>query len=131
MTPLWIFPAYPLLLVGPFASILTAVTAPNEEIASDFLAIIVGGVVVQGMGFLLALTMHATYIYRLMTQKLPQTGSRPGMFISVGPSGFTSTALIGLARNLPKVVGAAFMGEEGYIAARITKIMGYWAGIWL
>jgi len=58
MTPLWIFPAYPLLLVGPFAAVLT--TAPAGADGTRGLQIIVGGVVVQGMGFLLSLTMHAT-----------------------------------------------------------------------
>lgn len=58
MTPLWIFPAYPLLLVGPFAAVLT--TGPDGAGGTRGLQIIVGGVVVQGMGFLLSLTMHAT-----------------------------------------------------------------------
>jgi len=68
MTPIWIFPAYPLLLTGPLA---TAITSPTVgATGSRALQIIVGGVVGQGMGFLLSLTMHATYIYRMMTQKL-------------------------------------------------------------
>lgn len=129
MTPIWIFPAYTLLLIGPMAS---AITSPSVgATGARGLEIVVGGFVGQGMGFLLSLTMHATYIYRMMTQKLPDEGSRPGMFISVGPSGFTVTAIIGLAGNLPGIITAEFMGEDGQFAARVTKIVGYWAGTWL
>lgn len=142
MTPVWIFPAYPLLLVGPVAGVLTSsptfmADAPSYSITdntSNFnhgLTIITAGVVVQGMAFLLSLTMHATYIYRLMTQKLPAEGSRPGMFISVGPAGFTATGLIAMAESLPGVVGPTFLGEDGDFAARVSRIMGIWAGVWL
>jgi len=53
------------------------------------------------------------------------------MFISVGPSGFTVTGVIGMAGNLEGIVTASFMGEDGPFAARVTKIVGYWAGTWL
>ena len=102
MTPLWIFPAYPLLIVGPLAGALSnpirAIPAPRA------LEMIVGGVVVQGMGFLLSLTMHATYIYRLMTQKLPLEPSRPAMFISVGPSAFTVMGIINMGNHITSVL---------------------------
>jgi len=62
-----------------------------------------------------------------MTQKLPGVASRPGMFISVGPSGFTVTALIGLAGNIENVVTADFMGN-GMMAGLVARIIGYWAG---
>jgi hypothetical protein len=63
-----------------------------------------------------------------MTQKLPGVASRPGMFISVGPSGFTVTALIGLAGNIERVVTFDFMGN-GMMAGFVARIMGYWAGM--
>jgi len=63
-----------------------------------------------------------------MTQKLPGVASRPGMFISVGPSGFTVTALIGLAGNIERVVTMDFMGN-GRMAGFVARIMGYWAGM--
>jgi len=68
MTPIWIFPAYPLLLIGPLASAVTS--PPTGAVGSRGLQIIVGGMIGHGMGFLLSLTMHATYVYRMMTQKL-------------------------------------------------------------
>ncbi|KAH9826829.1 Voltage-dependent anion channel, partial [Teratosphaeria destructans] len=91
MTPVWIFPAYPLLVVGPHASVLAA-----KLHGARSLDIIVGGFVFQGIGFLVSLLIYAAFIYRLMTQKLPQESLRPGMFISVGPSGFTIAAVMGM-----------------------------------
>ena len=79
MTPVWIFPAYPLLIIGPHAGVLSA-TLPQKK-AFD---IIVGGFTLQGIGFLVSLMIYSAFIYRLMTQKLPQESSRPGMFVSVG-----------------------------------------------
>jgi hypothetical protein len=47
MTPIWIFPAYPLLITGPFASVL----APKLP-AIEALQVIIGGVIFQGIGFM-------------------------------------------------------------------------------
>jgi tellurite resistance protein TehA-like permease len=50
-------------------------------------------VAVQGMGFCLSFMILAAFVYRLMTQKLPRDMQRPGVFISIGPSGFTAAGL--------------------------------------
>ncbi|KAK3073504.1 hypothetical protein LTR53_004888, partial [Teratosphaeriaceae sp. CCFEE 6253] len=125
MTPVWIFPAYPLLVIGPHASVLSA-KLPGPEA----LDVILGGFVFQGIGFMLSLMIYAAFIYRLMTQKLPQESLRPGMFISVGPSGFTVSGIIGMGHNLPRVVPAEFMGD-GVLAAKVSLIMANWMGLWL
>lgn len=128
MTPVWIFPAYPLLLIGPFAGNLSK---PGRGVSNeDAVAIIVGGVIFQGMGFLLALTMHATYVYRLMTQKLPEESARPAMFISVGPSAFTVSGLVTMGSNIRSVIPSDFMGD-GQLTGEIAQILAYWASIWL
>lgn len=68
MTPIWIFPAYPLLIIGPHAGNLSArIQSPTRA-----LEIIIGGFTVQGTGFLVSLTIYAAFVYRLMTQKLPE-----------------------------------------------------------
>lgn len=85
---------------------------------------------VQGIGFMVSLTIYAAYIYRLMTQKLPAEGTRPAMFISVGPAGFTVAALITMGQNLPAVIAPDFMGNGDFVA-QVTRIMANWAGIWL
>lgn len=80
MTPVWVFPAYPLLLNGPFAATLidTAVRT-NQGFAFDHLAVAFCALSVQGAGCLIAFMISAAFIYRLMTQKLPRDMQRPGV----------------------------------------------------
>lgn len=125
MTPVWIFPAYPLLLVGPFAGNLA-----HEQSGDRALEIIVGGVIVQGIGFMVSFMIYAAYLSRLMTQKLPAESTRPGMFISVGPSGFTIFGLIKMGAAMPGTIGPLFMGN-GPLTAQVTQIIANWVGIWL
>ncbi|KAI4283632.1 MAG: hypothetical protein L6R38_002052 [Xanthoria sp. 2 TBL-2021] len=94
------------------------------------LDIIIGGFTLQGIGFLVAFMIYASFIYRLMTQKLPQASARPGMFVSVGPSGFTVAAVLGMADALPRSVPPDFMGD-GPLAAMILKIVANWACLWI
>lgn len=84
----------------------------------------------QGIGFMVSLLVYAAFLYRLMTQKLPKESLRPGMFISVGPSGFTVAGVINMARNLPNVINSNFMGV-GEIAGTISLVIANWMGIWL
>ena len=125
MTPVWIFPAYPLLVVGPHAGILASKVSNNRA-----LDMLVGGFTIQGIGFMVTLMIYAAFIYRLMTQKLPKESSRPGMFISVGPSGFTISAIVNMAEALPKVIPADFMGN-GELCGMVSMVIGNWVGIWL
>ncbi|KAF1348754.1 voltage-dependent anion channel [Delphinella strobiligena] len=125
MTPVWIFPAYPLLVIGPHAGILSAHVGGDRG-----LDIIIGGFALQGIGFMVSLLVYAAFLYRLMTQKLPKESLRPGMFISVGPSGFTVAGVINMARNLPNAINSNFMGV-GEIAGTITLVIANWMGIWL
>ncbi|KAL0265286.1 hypothetical protein SLS55_001251 [Diplodia seriata] len=125
MTPVWIFPAYPLLIVGPHAGSLAKKTVGERS-----LEIIVGGVVLQGIGFMVSLMIYAAFLYRLMTQKLPRESLRPGMFISVGPSGFTISGIITMGQSLPNCVPDTFMGD-GKLAGQVSKIIANWVGIWL
>ncbi|KAF2086757.1 hypothetical protein K490DRAFT_43640 [Saccharata proteae CBS 121410] len=127
MTPVWIFPAYPLLIVGPHAGNLATKVSDSQA-----LDIIVGGVVLQGIGFMVSLMIYSAFLYRLMTQKLPKESLRPGMFISVGPSGFTISGIINMGQALIKVIPDDFMGEgNGPLAGQVSRILANWAGIWL
>lgn len=128
MTPIWIFPAYPLLIIGPHAGSL----APKVSNPDTAVNIILGGYIIQGIGFLVSLMIYAAFIYRLMTQKLPKESLRPGMFISVGPSGFTIAGIITMGQELPKVVPHDFMGEgNGELAGRVGMICANFMGLWL
>lgn len=125
MTPIWIFPAYPLLIIGPHAGILSATLDQDRA-----LSILVGGMTVQGIGFLVSMMVYSAFIYRLMTQKLPKHGSRPGMFVSVGPSGFTVAGIVTMASNLDRAFAADFMGD-GAFAARALRVVADWCALWL
>ncbi|KAI4176302.1 MAG: hypothetical protein LQ343_001040 [Gyalolechia ehrenbergii] len=125
MTPIWIFPAYPMLIIGPYASILSKSLSRREA-----LDITVAGFTIQGIGFLVAFMIYASFIYRLMTQKLPQANSRPGMFVSVGPSGFTVAGVIGMADSLTRNVDKDFMGD-GQMASMILRVMANWTCLWI
>lgn len=126
MTPVWIFPAYPLLVIGPHAGMLS-----SRATASNSLDIIIGGFAFQGIGFMVATMVYAAFLYRLMTNKLPKESLRPGMFISVGPSGFTVAGVINMGQNLRRVIPADFMGVQGELAATISMVAANWLGIWL
>ncbi|KAF2133359.1 hypothetical protein P153DRAFT_332046 [Dothidotthia symphoricarpi CBS 119687] len=127
MTTLWIFPAYPLLIIGPHAGNL----APKVSNPNTALTIILGGYTIQGIGFLVSLMIYAAFIYRLMTQKLPKESLRPGMFVSVGPSGFTISGIITMGQHLPSVVPSSFMGNNGELAGRVGLICANFIGLWL
>ena len=78
MTPVWVFPAYPLLLAAPFAANLIAQAQANGyDIHS--LAIAFCAITVQGTGFLISFMVVASFLYRLMSQKLPKDMQRPGV----------------------------------------------------
>ena len=131
MTPVWIFPCYPLLVIGPHAAAL-AVHLSGMGKPGAALTVIVGGYVFQGIGFLLSLMIYAAFIYRLMTQKLPQENLRPGMFVSVGPSGFTISGIVSMGNILPDCVGKDFLlPGNGELAGQVSKIASVWFGLWL
>lgn len=111
--------------MGPFAAVLSVTISPSRA-----LEIAVAGILLQGIGFMVSLMIYSAYIYRLMTHKLPREALRPGMFVSVGPSGFTISGILGLAVNVDRILPPDFMGD-GPLAAFVLKIIGNWTGIWL
>lgn len=125
MTPIWIFPAYPMLIIGPHAGVLGEKLEPSRA-----LPILIGATTIQGVGFLVSLMVYSAFIYRLMTQKLPKENLRPGMFVSVGPSGFTVAGLVNMASEAKRCFPADFMGN-GPLAADIIKVVVDFAALWL
>lgn len=125
MTPIWIFPAYPMLIIGPHAGILSSKLDPTLS-----LDIIIGGATIQGVGFLVSLMVYSAFIYRLMSQKLPRENVRPGMFVSVGPSAFTVAGIVNMAAQAERCFPVDFMGN-GAIAANVIKVVANFACLWL
>jgi C4-dicarboxylate transporter/malic acid transport protein len=125
MTPIWIFPAYPMLIIGPHAGILSEKLDPLIS-----LRIIIGGTTIQGVGFLVSLMVYSAFIYRLMSQKLPRENVRPGMFVSVGPSAFTVAGIVNMADHAKRCFPADFMGN-GALAADVLKVVVDFSALWL
>lgn len=80
--PAWVFPTYPLLVVGPLAGLLIP-SQPKEYAYTMW----IGAVMLQGLGWMVALMIYTMYCQRLMISPLPPPPTRPGMFVSVGPAG--------------------------------------------
>ncbi|KAK3064271.1 hypothetical protein LTS18_008703 [Coniosporium uncinatum] len=109
MTPSWLLPIFPAMLLGTLASFL-APSLPAER----RMTMLVAGLVYQGLGWTVASFMYPLYLGRLMQEGFPAVGMRPGMFIAVGPPGYTSLALIGMANAVPQ--------GYGYFAAHPTAV---------
>ena len=79
---------------------------------------------------MVTLMIYSAFIYRLMTQKLPQESTRPGMFVSVGPSGFTVVAVIGMAEGAQRALPPDFMGDT-QMSAMILRVVASWMSLWI
>ena len=91
------------------------------------LQVVVGGITLQGTGFMVSIMIYSAFIYRLMTQKLPKEPLRPGMFVSVGPAAFTITGLINMGENLSRSFPPDFMGNgpmAGFYFENRSKLVG-------
>ncbi|KAI1084734.1 voltage-dependent anion channel-domain-containing protein [Whalleya microplaca] len=130
MTPVWVFPGYPLLLTAPFAAnLIQADRVGPGDPEVHRLAIAMCAIAVQGTGFLISFMICAAFIYRLMTQKLPRDMQRPGVFISIGPSGFTVAGLVSLGQQSATILPPDFQGEPH--AVPILQVLSTIAGLWL
>jgi tellurite resistance protein TehA-like permease len=130
MTPVWVFPAYPLLLAAPFASNLIASAAEsNAGVIINNAAIALCAITVQGTGFLISFMVCAAFLYRLMTQKLPTDSQRPGVFISIGPSGFTAAGLMVLGSQSEIIIPDELPGREHAIYS--LQLLSIMLGLWL
>lgn len=123
MSPLWTFPIFPTLLTGVVASTIAPSQPPSQR-----LPILVAGVTYLGLGFSVAFVLYSLYLYRLTQEGFPAPPMRPGMFIAVGPPGFTATGLIALSRSIP--VDYAYFARNP-AAVDILQVMALWIGIWM
>ncbi|KAJ1338427.1 Voltage-dependent anion channel [Microdochium nivale] len=130
MTPVWIFPGYPLLLAAPLAgNLISSATSHNPPPEIPYVAIALTAVSIQGAGFLISLMICAAFLYRLMTQKLPRDNQRPGVFISIGPGGFTVAGLVLLGQQARYVIPISL--QDGDHAVLIVRILSIMVGLWV
>ncbi|KAF1981827.1 C4-dicarboxylate transporter/malic acid transport protein-like protein [Aulographum hederae CBS 113979] len=123
--PAWILPIYPFLVLGPLAG-----TLANTQPTSAAIPILIGGVMFQGLGWIVSIFVYTIYIMRLMGSELPAPPTRPGMFISVGPAGYTATAFVQLGTQAQQHFPPGWLGVSTP-AGDIVKVMGIMCGIFL
>jgi tellurite resistance protein TehA-like permease len=99
-----LLPSFPAMLSGTIASSI-ATNQPRDQA----LPILIGGVTLQGFGFIMSLLIYAEYQYFLAKHGLPERAERPQMFIAVGPWSFTALALIGMAKEAVKVFPSRYI----------------------
>lgn len=75
--------------------------------------------------------MYALYTQRLMTGELPSPSTRPGMYVSVGPAGYTAAGLISLATQAPTVVPTAQFTPGSFPDGYIIKDVGILSGLFI
>ncbi|KAF1829439.1 hypothetical protein BDW02DRAFT_651345 [Decorospora gaudefroyi] len=124
--PAWIFPIYPLLVVGPLAG---AILPGQPEDASW--KIFVGGVLLQGLAWAVSFLMYGLYMQRLMTGSLPSPTTRPGMYVSVGPAGYTAAGLLALANQAPTLISDNYWTDIVVPDGEIVRIMGIMSGLFI
>ncbi|KAF4470152.1 C4-dicarboxylate transport mae1 [Fusarium albosuccineum] len=123
MTPAWILPVFPAMLTGTLASSIMPSQSPEHR-----MPILVAGVTYQGLGWIVASLVYPLYLGRLMQDGLPAPAMRPGMFIAVGPAGYTSVALIGMASSIPE--GHGYFATYP-MAPQVLQIMALWVSIFI
>jgi tellurite resistance protein TehA-like permease len=142
--PAWIFPIYPLLVVGTLAGTIL----PGQPNGPSW-RIFIGGVLLQGLAWVVSFLMYAIYMQRLMTGNLPSPATRPGMYVSVGPAGeflpgsksdtegadqilgYTAAGLISLANQAPTFIGADYWTGSPTSDGDVVRIVGIMAGLFV
>lgn len=127
VTPAWLLPIFPIMLVGTVASALAGYQSPIHS-----MPMLIAGLTCQGLGFFVALGMYGLWVGRLMSVGLPH--GRPGMFIAVGPPSFTALALIGMANDAAKVFPQGFVIEgirNKIVVIDVLRIMALLIAIFL
>lgn len=127
MMPAWILPVYPFLVLGPLAGTLLY----NQPRPSSALAILIGGITFQGLGWSFAFMQYTLYITRLTSGLLPDEPKRPGMYVAVGPAAYTSNALVNLGSQAQVILPPGFLGITTIPVGDIWKAVGVAAGIFL
>jgi C4-dicarboxylate transporter/malic acid transport protein len=124
--PAWVFPVYPLLVIGPLAGVMVPDQPPSAA-----LTIFIGAVCFQGLAWTVAMFMYTTYFIRLMAADLPTPPTRPGMFVSVGPAGYTATALVSLGSKAPDIIPEGFLGLRNFQVGAVVKVIGVFSGLFV
>jgi tellurite resistance protein TehA-like permease len=120
------FTICPLLVAGPLAGLLISDQPPPAA-----LRIWVGGVMFQGLGWMVATFMYAIWTLRPMGVDLPAPSMRPGAYVAVGPTGYTAQAFLTLGNRAPSIRPTDFFRITSVATGDILEIIGSIVGIFL
>lgn len=123
MSPPMFLMIFNAMLTGTVASSIAA-----DQPLSQRMAIIVAGVAFQGLGWILCLIFLPLFVGNMLINGLGPANQRPGLFISVGSSGYTIVALIGCAKAIPD--GYGYFAKHP-TASETLNIVALWIGIFL
>ncbi|KAL8840599.1 MAG: hypothetical protein Q9176_003712 [Flavoplaca citrina] len=126
MTPAWLLPIYPLLVTGPMAAIIVQ-HQPHASASPIWIC----GVTAQGLGWMVTILMYAMWTIRLLTSEVPAPPMRPSMYVAVGPTAYTVTAIMALGSAASKGLPDPFLGEPPQAAARTLYVVAVVAGTFL
>lgn len=116
--PAWVLPAYPFLISGPLAAAVA-----KTQVSDSALQIVIGGVAGQGLGWTLSVLIYTVYVTRLIQSDLPDPGSRPGMYVSVGPAAYTAAGFVVLGK------AAQESTPPGYLGITSLDVGDVWLGV--
>jgi C4-dicarboxylate transporter/malic acid transport protein len=123
MSPPMFLMIFNAMLTGTVASAIAA-----DQPLSQRMAIIVAGVAFQGLGWILCLFFLPLFVGNMLINGLGPADQRPGLFISVGSSGYTIVALIGCAKAIPN--GYGYFAKHP-TASETLNVVALWIGIFL
>lgn len=89
------------------------------------------GVASQGLGWMVTILMYAMWAIRLLTEEIPAPAMRPSMFVAVGPTAYTITAIVSLGASASKGLPDPFLGESPKAAAATIHVVAVVAGTFL
>ncbi|KAF3926097.1 hypothetical protein ABW20_dc0110273 [Dactylellina cionopaga] len=141
-TPAWALPCFPAMLVGSVGASVSRTLSPTIEANHNrVFPILITSVILQGFGILISLMFITIFLKRLMLFRLPSPNLRPGMFMAVGPPGFTSFVIIALGQvGMKQLMPSDFGIENGgfdvgsafFVSCLLTGLLFYGlAGWWL
>ena len=128
MTPAWLLPVLPMILIGVMAGGVAESLTEKQRYP-----VLIAGLLCSSMGFFMSLPLAAIYFTRLFTAGFPDPDTRPGMMIAVGPPTYAPLAWLKIAAAIPKhyAVFAAFSAatEVVQIMALVLSLAVFGLGI--
>ncbi|KAF4126417.1 Pfam:C4dic mal tran, partial [Geosmithia morbida] len=101
----------------------------TDDVSLNYTAVFFCAVTTQGTGCLIAFMISAAFLYRLMTQKLPRDMQRPGVFMAIGPYGFTAAGLLQIGNEADIITFPDALDPTH--AIQIVRVVSLLVSLWM